>query len=159
VFLDYLHSHSDCYEDFLRGPELATSPHSCFPAFGLLATLGCMISFADCTGSSLQQPAQLSLFSLFLRGERLSEKNTIFASNPTPPTCCHVLERIVSYLRPVPSSTFQQTPPVSDRGCLRANTFPTDSAVMYEIFASKSQTAGNTNQILPLPFVSASRAK
>ena len=46
----------------MRCRELATSPHISFPAFGLLATLGCTISFADCTGSSLQQAAKLSLF-------------------------------------------------------------------------------------------------
>ena len=76
----------------MRCRELATSPHICFPAFGLLATLGCMISFTDCTGSSLQQTAQLSLFPCSCAANIVLEKNTIFASNPTPFNCCHVVE-------------------------------------------------------------------
>jgi len=153
VLLDYLRFHSDCYEDFLHCLELATSPHSCCPAFGLLATLGCMIPFTDCTGSGLRQPAQLSLFP-YSCAANVSWRRTR-SLRQTPLHLPAVRSSSGSSLTkdPFPRRSFGKIPPVSDRGCLRANTFPTDT-VMYEIICFLSQTAAEPPNLYRCLFAS-----
>jgi len=76
----------------LRCHELATSPHS-FPAFGLLATLGCMISSLRLYWIELATKQQSSLRSpIFAR--RISSGEHYLCVNPTPLDCCHVVKGI-----------------------------------------------------------------
>jgi hypothetical protein len=135
-----LHFRSDCYEDFLHRHELATSPHTFLSALGLLATLGCMISFTDCTDRACNYQHGSFCYPVLARRTPLGG-NTTFVSNPTPYNCCNIAEENLA--KDCSLTTTQQCHQSQSRLPSR-NTFLTDLSCTKNCFYSRLLTPNHT---------------